>query len=236
MSTVHWIGESPYWTVPPPSRDARFVMPLTEEAVLKVATMETSARRLSLQAALRCTSRLAMRVALAPTGLNPRWRPMEWEGPSVVKAPASCASSGVRFLPASEYIAALEKAAPELARFGVVEEWVEGPEYEVDGYVVGGSIGHFAPLREHWNEPRDRIVRYERATPPGDRWRDAVDAAVKAVGLDDAPFCVEMRYQTSTRAWRVIEIHARLGEDERLASLMSEEYPLQVIERACEQS
>jgi hypothetical protein len=208
-------------------------MPVSEDSVLEVARMQTTARKLSLQAALNCTSRLALRVALASTGLNPTWHPFEWPGPAAVKAPASCANLGVRFLPANWYIATLAQIAPDLARFGVIEERIEGPQYELDGFVVGGRIEHFHPLLQHWNEAGDKILHYERREPPDRDWLAAARAAVQATGIDDAPFCLEMRQDRRTGNWRLIEIHARLGEDPGLAAMMSDESPLEVIERAC---
>jgi hypothetical protein len=233
ISRVQWVGESDYWVAPECLGEPEFIMPLSEDAVLEVATMQTTARKLSLQAAINCTSRLALRVALATTGLNPCWHPLEWPGPSVVKTPASCASLGVRFLPTNWYIAALAQVAPELARFGVIEERIEGPQYELDGFVVGGRIEWFSPLLQHWNEAGDKILAYQRQEPPDRDWVDAALAAVKAVGIDDAPFCLEMRHDRQRGGWKLIEIHARLGEDPGLPALMWDEDPLRVIERAC---
>lgn len=101
MGLVHWVGACDHWSVPDFPGEPQFVMPLSELDVLLVATIPTVARKLSLQAALNCTSRLALRVALAVTGLNPPWQPLAWPGPSVIKAPASTANLGVRFLPKS---------------------------------------------------------------------------------------------------------------------------------------
>ncbi len=42
----------------------------------------------------------------------------------------------------------LEAFAPELAQFGVVEELVEGPQYEADGFVLGGRTTFFHPLAQ----------------------------------------------------------------------------------------
>src|SRR5438874_4756330 len=233
MSSVQWVGESDYWVAPECLGEPEFIMPLSEDSVLEVASRKTPARKLSLQAAINCTSRLALRVALATTGLNPCWHPLELPGASVVKTPASCASLGVRFLPTNWYIATLAQVAPDLARFGVMEERIEGPQYELDGFVVGGRIEYFSPLLQHWNEAGDKILAYERQEPADRDWLGAVLAAVKAVGLDDAPFCLEMRYDRRRGGWKLIEIHARLGEDPGLPALMSDEDALRMIERAC---
>lgn len=233
MGIIKWLGESENWKVPECEGHAHFVMPLVERWVLDVANLEGSVRKLALQAGLNCTSRLALRTALASTDLNPRWSPWEWHGSSVIKAPASAANLGVRFLETNEYIKYLEVLAPDLARFGIIEAFVDGPQYEVDGYVLGGDISCFCCLFQHWNSAFDRILAYERKEPPFAGWREAVVTAVKRVGIDDCPFCVEMRYDLRLNQWKVIEIHARLGEDPGLPELMSDDYPLMVIEQAC---
>jgi hypothetical protein len=102
MSDIRWLGESEHWVVADTSEPAPFLMALTERYVLDVAAASTPVRKLSLQAGLNCTSRLALRVALASTNLNPKWTPFEWPGPSVAKAPASAANLGVRYLGGNE--------------------------------------------------------------------------------------------------------------------------------------
>jgi hypothetical protein len=236
MGVVKWLGDSEHWCAEPCDGPPLFLMALTERWVLDVATAESAARKLSLAAGLNCTSRLALRVALASSGLNPLWWPLPWHGPCVAKAPASSANLGVRFLHPSEYVENLQAVAPDLARFGVIEEFVDGPQYEVDGYVVSGEVKLFHPLLQQWNEDGDRIVGYERSVPRWEDWKQAVRRTVHAVGLNDAPFCVEMRHSIRDDAWKVIEIHARLGEDPDLASLISDENPVAVIERACRSS
>jgi len=128
MGVIRWFGESEHWQVPVCAEGPRFAMALTERWVLDVARCDLAARKLSLQAGLNCTSRLALRVALASTSLNPRWTPWEWNGAVAIKAPASAANLGVRFLHSNEYIEYLQAAAPDLARFGVLEEYVDGPQ------------------------------------------------------------------------------------------------------------
>src|SRR5262249_9453933 len=159
-SIVQWFGVSDHWQVEECNECPQFAMPLTERYVLDVATRTDNVRRLTLQAALNCTSRLALRVALGGTSLNPHWKPLEWNGLTVVKAPASAANLGVRFLPPNEYIQYLQAVAPDLARFGVVEEYIDGPQYELDGYVIGGKVGWFQPLLQEWNESQDAILGY----------------------------------------------------------------------------
>ena len=206
-------------------------MALVEDAVLQVGARRDGTRHLTLVAAVNCSSRLALRVALATTGLNPDWWPYRFGGSRkrrVVKAPASALGSGVReFGHLIEEVEELELYAPELAQFGVVEEYVDGEQYELDGFVVGGRLTFFQPLRQEW--VGGRIVDYRRADPrPG--LHEAVATAVRAVGLDDSPFCAELRHAAGR--WVLIELHARLGEDEGLAEQMWDSCPLRAIEVA----
>ena len=225
--SIIWLGESDEWK--PLRRDAgEFLMPLVEESVLDAAQSLFDGRRLSLTAAVNCTSRLALRVALSTTDLNPAWQPFVWQ-PGVVKAPASCLNLGVRFLPENEYIDRLRGAAPALAGCGVVESLITGEAWELDGWIKRGRIGFFHPLRQEWNDGGDKILGYRRDAPHSGLF-EAVQIAVAAAGLNDSAFCAEMR--RSADGWKLIELNARLGEDAGLAQLMSDTDPLAVIENA----
>jgi hypothetical protein len=229
---VAWIGASRVWHPPPrDDKPPEFAMALVEDTVLQVGARRDGTRHLSLAAAINCSSRLALRVALATTGLNPDWWPYRFGGSRkrrVVKAPASALGSGVReFGHPIEEVQELELYAPELAQFGVVEEYADGEQYELDGFVLGGRPTFFHPLRECW--VAGRIASYRRADPPSGL-REAVATAVRAIGLDDSPFCAELRH--SAGRWVLIEVHARLGEDEGLVEQMWDSCPLRAIEAA----
>jgi hypothetical protein len=101
----------------------------------------------------------------------------------------------------------------------------QGRQYEADGFVVGGRITFFHPLLQTWRE--GRIVEYRRCEPPPGLC-EAVTTAIRATGLDDAPFCAELR--CGAGRWVLIELHARLGEDEGLAEKMWDSCPLSAIE------
>jgi hypothetical protein len=206
-------------------------MALVEDAVLPVGALGDETRHVPLRAALNCSSRLALRVSLATTGLNPEWWPYRFGGaakPRVVKAPSSALGSGVRhFGDPIEEVAILERHAPELAQFGVVEELVPGEQYEADGFVLGGCATFFHPLHQSWRD--GRILAYRRCQPPPGL-REAVETCLRATGLDDAPFCAELKHHDGR--WTLIELHARLGEDPRLDETMSDTPVLEVIETA----
>ena len=233
---VLWVGrnDSDYWPRQPEAVWAAVAMSLTEAWVLRTAfdPKYSHLRRLSTTAALACTSRLAQRVALASTGFNPKWQPCPWQS-GVVKAPASVQNEGVGYLRANWYTRNLRRYAPELAGMGVVEEWLEGEAWEQDGYIVNDRIGWFWPLKQFWIRHQTKIRKYERARsfagPPG--LRDSTEEVVRTLGLSDSCFCTEWRL--TKRGWKLIEIQARLGQDDGLAELMIDSGdPLRVVEQA----
>lgn len=221
MSVVAWIGESPAWPGRPEfAAEPRFVMPLIEEHVLEVAFMpERWIRRLTVAAAIACTSKLRLRTALEDTGLNPEWGPIPWSEGVVVKAPASTRNLGVVFAPpGTRHSQQLSIYAPEAARHGVWEGLVPGPQYEVDGVVIGGKVHVLLTTVQVWDGYR--IASY---APVEDRdvdgIEDAVSEAVLALRLDDSCFCFEMR-RAVDGAWKLIDGHARFGEDTRLTPFL----------------
>ncbi len=231
---ILWVGanQSRYWPRQQTPDWAVVAMPLNEASVLRTAfdATYTGYRRLSRTAALAATSRLAQRVALASTGLNPKWQPCPWQS-GVVKAPTSVENQGVGYLPANWYTRNLRRYARELSSIGVVEEWLEGEAWEQDGYIVKGQLGWFWPLRQHWDPRNTKIRKYQRAkTLPGpDGLRESTAIVVRTIGLADCCFCAEWRL--TKNGWRLIEIQARLGQDEGLAELMVDGgKPLQTVE------
>lgn len=228
--SVLWIGETPYWPRKPESKFPVAVMPLTEDEVLNVALANgemSPLRHLSIHAAINCTSRLAQRVALSSTGLNPRWFPVQWCN-GVMKAPASASSHGVWVIEENRFVDKLRAVAPDLANIGVLEERIWGERYEQDGFIVNGQVYFFYSLLQHWNQANDFIENYERVSPPG--LQEIACMAVHAVGLNDCAFCVEV-VKTKDR-WFVIEVNARLGYDNGLAELLCDDYPLDRINKA----
>ena len=223
---VQWFGQTLEWKQVPQCLNPTVAMALTEDAVLQVATMQTNLKRLSVQAALNCTSRFAQRTALEPTGFNPNWKPVPW-ATGVLKAPASASSYGVWFLQTNRFVEKLKEVAPELAETGVLEEEVFGIHFEQDGFICEDEIYFFHPLLQHWNQDKDCIQAYERAEAPG--IREAASACVRALGLNHSCFCVEL-VRTADR-WYVIEVNARLGYDDGLPELLCDENPLQLVNR-----
>lgn len=210
-----WVGDSE--TFKPPARvSGDIVFPLVEETVMSVAfdPAYRGMRRISQKCAIRCTSRAAQRWALMGTSLNPRWFPYPWAPDWVVKAPASCLNNGVAFTRMTEHVENLQRKS-RLASVGVIEKKIGGEPVEVDGVRVGGVIRLFPVVSQQWDSDNSRILQYQKISTPSDLLQ-VVETCLDAVDLDDGCFCIELR---RTPEWKVIEVHARLGEDTRLGSV-----------------
>jgi len=226
---IYWIGNSENWDKPRHPEVGNpmkvYAFPLVEETVLEVAFSPVYVRyqRLSREAAINCTSRFALRSAL-PHELNPKW--VDWHGFGdglVVKAPASCQNQGIGFALPNEYSRRLMQYDRIVGNIGVLEQYIPGPQYEADGVVIDGKVHLLA-----WSEQEGKngkIVEYVQIDEgeyglqaPG----EVIEQVVKALGLDNCPFCFEMKlvedYGEETRSaqWKIIDAHARLGEDRRL--------------------
>ena len=230
---IHWIGNTEFWNTPPVAKEPAFAMALCEEAVLQTAfsPLFANLRRLSPLAALNCTSRYHTRVALdgSPWAhLNPRWAPLPaWYDRGVVKAPASCSNAGVFHVRTNPYAEQLKLYLEKPP--AIIEEFVDGWQWEQDGFVLANQAYFFNPLLQVWEE--NRIVEYRKpkaGVPVPLGLQDAVQQVLSAVQLTDSPFCVELR--ASPSGWKLIEVHARLGEDVGLPELLADKDPLKIIE------
>ena len=236
---IYWIGNSENWDKPPQILQAQtapehesYVFPLVEETVLEVALSPLYLRykHLSPMGAINCTSRFALRSAL-PQKLNPDWMAFHFGDGIVVKAPASCQNQGIGFAFPNEYSRRLSEYTPQMdtkAGTGVVEQYIPGPQYEADGIVIDGKVHLLAWTRQEGEN--GKIVRYN---PMIDKYGpmlpeapvQVIETVVKALGLDNCPFCFEMKNEIPTTypaetntpsQWKIIDAHARLGEDRRL--------------------
>jgi hypothetical protein len=217
---ILWVGEADWWNGgrPMPAPDeVRFVFPLVEETTGDVARMTTSARKIDERAWYKATHRGAMRRAL-PSDLNPDW----WtDGPegrgAVMKQARSTYGRGVH-------------VDPEAV---VCEAYIPGPQWEQNGVVLGGHTYFFRTLKQLWDErEHPRIRLYQIAEAPG-FLHSACIRALATLGVDDSPFCIELRQQHGT--WRVIEINTRLGEDPCHPFLLWPTHPLRQVERWVEE-
>jgi hypothetical protein len=218
---IYWIGNSENWDKPVHPAVGNplevYAFPLVEEAVLEVAFSPVYVRyeRLSKEAAINCTSRFALRSAL-PQELNPKW--VDWhhfDNGLVVKAPASCQNQGIGFALPNEYSRRLAEYDRIVGNIGVVEEYIDGPQYEADGVVIDGKV-HL--LEWIWQEGTDEKIEHYVKKDKGDAPSEVIEEVVHTLGLDNCPFCFEMKRTLPPEAggWKIIDAHARLGEDRRL--------------------
>lgn len=200
------------------------VVPLCEEVVW-----------LSHHVALACgavgpslatTDRRLQRTKLRAE-LSPLWavdRLPASPGPWFVKAPASTLSQGVAKLfragqlrkqkqdvwRNNPLLQSLLEQGWEPGYQVVVEEFIEGLQWEVNGVVANGRVVVLGePIRHTW---RGRsIVRYEQTTEWRDELRGAVVQTVQDLGLDWCAFCIELRMAGGRPV--VIDAHCRPGEE-----------------------
>lgn len=181
---------------------------------------------LSLDAARRATSKLAMREAFAREGLastpyrlchkldeaGEAWREL---GPEVVVKPVSGAGSrGVGFVGALDEMVDAFHAARAAASDGavLVEAFMEGPEIALEGFV---SQGRFTPLliSDKTRSPRpallDISITYPSLRPALqiEAIEALAEAGVHALGIDNAPVHVEMIM--TSHGPHLVEIAAR---------------------------
>jgi biotin carboxylase len=177
------------------------------------------AHPISPATALLATSKLRQREALAESGVpQPSWEAVggdgetELEPPLVVKPADRSGRMGLTFV---EHRSELERAlrrARDATRSGVVivEEYVDGPEVTVAGFVAAGD---FIPLAV-----MDRISGDAgQGVPLGYVWPsrhaeasvEVTRRAVGALGIDDGPTTTRLRI--SRGGPEVIDVAARLG-------------------------
>lgn len=188
----------------------------------------------TLETAIICTDRLSQRKALEKTRLNPNFllssdrnikeNLSNIKFPIVLKKPASARSEGVRIIYDGQELSrfnlnnwATTRQMYRLRQVGfkpdynfLIEEFVEGENWEVDG-ISRGKVTHvFQPLKQTWSKAGEKIIKYEAAVPPP----GLIDSAIKAVeasGIKWSGWCVELKGDVNN--WKVIEVNARLGED-----------------------
>lgn len=200
---------------------AHLIVPCFEDAVLPCGYVTTKLglkKGIDLDAALRCVDRKLQRESL-PDYLNPVWRIDTTEGlkfPIVAKTPASAANSGVTFLEGPGNLP--KKVNKETSILNsyytptyhhIFEEYYDAPQWEVNGVIYGNNcIKYFHPLRQVWNEQNTYITEYIPELPAKGLLSSTTEA-IKALRLNSCTFGVELRGPP----WKVIEVHARLGEE-----------------------
>ena len=211
--------------------DALFTL-CTEAPMRCLATLASrlALPALSQAAAYRATDKRLMREAFAKAGApSPRFKPVctlaeaqvaaaGFGYPVALKIARGAGSRGIYHVRrAAELVESFARARthqPEGAL--LVEEWVEGCEVSVEGWVAGGSVkivavtdkevlGGAHPVESGHSQPSQLDDRVQQLI------RDAVVAGVRALDLDWTTFHAELK--VSPHGPRIIEIGARLGGD-----------------------
>ncbi|WP_242884808.1 ATP-grasp domain-containing protein [Actinomadura litoris] len=139
----------------------------------------------------------------------------EAPGPWVVKPRDSTASIGVRKVTAPADLRAAVEALPSQDEF-LVEQFVEGPEFSVEGVFLGGRP-HVLAVTAKTKLPPPHFVEIGHVLPadlpePGRRRiDDEVTSALTALGLRFGPFHVEL--WLTAEGVVLGEVHARPGGD-----------------------
>ncbi len=145
-------------------------------------------------------------------------------------------SRDVRRLEQFARLARLELGCDPTREF-LVESFFDGAPVETDGLVVGGRATTFGVLEQTVTEPpRFYVESYrlpaDRPAPELERIEDVSRAAIRASRLDTAGFSIELRTRGSEIV--VIEVNARLGEDDHFADLFSSALGFAPLEAAIE--
>ncbi|GII83396.1 hypothetical protein Ssi03_13860 [Sphaerisporangium siamense] len=181
------------------------------------------------QAALVCGDKAAQRHVLDPHGLNPPWRRGttveelraaidELGMPLIFKPAHSSGGKGTALIDEGTDMDALLAATTsnyvESSAF-VVERYVEGSEHSVTGLVRDGQVVTLAVADKFLDEAGlstvATLVPSALAPWEAERLHEAARTAVRAVGIRDGGFHVDLRLGPDGPV--VLEVGARLGGD-----------------------
>ena len=151
----------------------------------------------------------------------------ELGGPVVVKPVDGSAQRGVTEVRAEGELAPAFDRALAASRTGavVLEQYLEGEEYTVNGFLLDGEYFPMSITRRLLHPPPPLGVcishRYPSLLPNEDELFAQARAASRAVGLETGPSYVQVRIQVGVPS--VIEVGARLGggKDAELAKLVT---------------
>lgn len=239
MPGVTFFGNPTYWKNIPRAEKPDFAFSLTDDVVLGTASHDyRHLKRISQPAALACTSRLALRVLLGQTKpcLNPSWETFKFPSENfVVKGSVSTLNLGVRFFAYEDQLESMKSMlrtfTEDLDNRGMIEEYIQGEQFEVDGFRWNGNTEFFYPLHQTWDRKTNKILEYNRVTDYhiDFKLKMAATSALDAIGLDNSCFCIEIKLDEKLRPY-IIEIHARLGDDKNLEQILWPTPPLQHIQ------
>lgn len=212
--------------------DAKLVLPLTEEAVLAcaIANTKTLKRGVHQGSGLVCVDRFRQMEVLGDLGPESvatiLGQPFRF--PCFVKSRASTRSLGVMECPDNQSFRkiagrVIRASCIELGRLEksnlakgnlnkvILQEKLNPPFYEVNGYCTSQIAGIFNVLKQEWSDRR--VDRYSLVSEIVSQNATLLaKEAVTRVGLNWCGWNVELGTH-SDGGLKVLEIHARLGED-----------------------
>ena len=134
--------------------------------------------------------------------------------PIVVKPSDSTGSKGVRYVSDQDSVGAAAIAAMQYSKtgIGIVEQFVEGPEISVEGFVVHGRFTIICLSDKQRTDPPyllDTSVHFPTAlsNEQQDQVKEIATIAVQACGLDNCP--VHMELIMSRNGPMIVELAAR---------------------------
>ena len=148
--------------------------------------------------------------------------------PAVVKPVDGSGQRGVTEIRSAEELAAAVERALAASRAGaaVLERYVEGDEYTVNGFLLEGEYFPMSVTQRLLHPPPPLGVciahRYPSRFDREPELFELAHAASAAVGIESGPSYVQVRVDRADASW-VIEVGARLGggKDAELAKLVT---------------
>ena len=195
---------------------------------LPVETAETVADKRKMRAAFETTGVRCPRALDATTPAEAATAFAELGPPVVVKPVDGSAQRGVTEVRAERDLAAAAERAFAASKAGavVIEQYVEGEEYTVNGFLLGGEYFPMSVTQRLLHPPPPLGVCLAHRFPSGlgEQQRglfELAHAASRAVGLETGPSYVQVRLEEGV-PW-TIEVGARLGggKDAELAKLVT---------------
>jgi hypothetical protein len=160
---IFWEGYSNLYDKGELSNPLIYHFPISGDAVLKTAFSTFPLFRISRQAAITSMSKLALRVRLSSTYLNPEWEPVK----------------------TSEDFDKIAVYAPDLGQYGVKEEQLSSEVYIVNGVIIKSKLRMFSLVVENNG-------RYEQIMFPSGIAL-AIKDAVEAIDINNCPFCLHFQ-------------------------------------------
>ena len=95
------------------------------------------------------------------------------------------------------------------------EDFIEGTQVTVDGYVFDKNVHFFGVTRAVYHENSNSFFYHAFPSPFSSEIQDKIEAALKklipALGIDNSFFNVELRVDEEQRTFKIIEVNSRIA-------------------------